>query len=266
MGSLPGFALAALVSILVLMTATWVVSVVVRNASIVDVAWSLNFLAVASLGVLVGEGLMARRVLVLVLVLVWSLRLSLHIAVRNHGKGEDYRYRAFRERYGPDRYWWVSLFQVFWLQGGIAFVVSAPLLVAAAGVSPEALTWADLLGAILWLVGFAFEAIGDAQLDAFKRDRGNAGKVMDRGLWRYTRHPNYFGDATLWWGYGLIGLLAPWGWAALIGPVVMTLMLLKVSGVAMLERTIATRRPGYEEYVRRTSAFIPLPPKRSRRT
>ena len=261
MGSFPGFALAALASILALMTVTWVVSVRVRNASVVDVVWSLNFLAVAALGLVVGDGLHARRLLLFVLVLVWSARLSIHIAIRNHGRGEDFRYRAFRERYGPERYWWVSLFQVFWLQGLIAFVVSLPIQAVAAGASPDALTWVDLAGVVVWSIGFTFEALGDAQLDAFKKDAANAGKVMDRGLWRYTRHPNYFGDATLWWGYGAIALLTPWGWASLIGPVVMTLMLLKVSGVAMLEKTIATRRPGYEEYVRRTSAFIPRPPR-----
>lgn len=263
MGSFPGFALAALGAIVVLMTATWAVSVAVRNASIVDVVWSLNFLAVATLGLLVGDGAPPRRLLLFVLVLVWSLRLSAHIAVRNHGKGEDRRYRAFRDRYGAQRYWWVSLFQVFWLQGLIAFVVSLPLQVVAVGLTPATLTWADGLGVTLWLVGFVFEAVGDAQLDSFKGDPSNVDRVMDRGLWRYTRHPNYFGDATLWWGYGLIGLLTPWGWAALIGPAVMTTMLLRVSGVAMLERTIATRRPGYEEYVRRTSAFVPRPPKRA---
>ena len=266
MGSLPGFGVVALATIVTLMTLTWLVSVAVRNASIVDVVWSLNFLAVASAGLVNGDGLFERRLVVFLLVSVWAVRLSVHIAIRNHGKGEDRRYQAFRERYGPERYWWVSLFQVFWLQGLIAFVVSLPIQAVAAGVTPETLTWADLAGIALWLTGFAFEAIGDAQLDSFKADPASAGQVMDRGLWGYTRHPNYFGDATLWWGYGLIALLTPWGWAALLGPLVMTLMLLKVSGVAMLEKTIATRRPGYEEYVRRTSAFVPRPPRRSRPT
>jgi steroid 5-alpha reductase family enzyme len=266
MGSLPGFCLLALATIVLLMTATWVVSVVVRNASIVDVVWSLTFLAVAVAGLAVGEGLGARRALVFALVAIWAVRLAVHIGVRNHGKGEDFRYRAFRERYGPERYWWVSLFQVFWLQGLLAFIVSLPLQVVAAGRTPESLTWADAVGLGLWIVGFGFEVVGDAQLAAFRRDPANAGTVMDRGLWRYTRHPNYFGDATLWWGYGAIGLLTPWGWLALSGPLVMTLMLLKVSGVAMLERTIAARRPGYEAYVQRTSAFVPMPPRRPRPT
>lgn len=262
MGSLPGFTLVVLGLIIGLMTVTWAISVIVRNASVVDVAWSLNFLAVSVAGFVIGDGLLGRRSLMLWLVAIWAIRLSVHIGIRNRGKGEDYRYRAFRERYGPQRYWWVSLFQVFWLQGAIAFVVSLPLQVVAAGRTPEVLTWADAAGALLWIVGFAFEVIGDAQLVAFKRDPTNTGSVMDRGLWRYTRHPNYFGDAALWWGYGLIGLLTPWGWLALLGPLVMTLMLLKVSGVAMLEETIASRRPGYEDYIRRTSAFVPRPPRR----
>jgi len=155
----------------------------------------------------------------------------------------------------------VSLFTVFLLQGAIMFVVSLPIQVAGAGSTPMRLGVWDGLGATLWLVGFAFETIGDAQLARFKTDPENRGAVMDRGLWRYTRHPNYFGDATLWWGLGLIGVAAPWGWAALAGPVVMTFMLVRVSGVAMLEKSIVERRPGYAEYVRRTSAFLPLPPK-----
>lgn len=249
------------VLILATMTVVWGVSVAIRNASIVDVAWGPGFVLVAGLGLAAGDGLFERRLLVFVLVLVWAVRLAVHIAVRNRGKGEDYRYQTFRRKYGPDRYWWVSLFQVFWLQGALVWLVSLPLQVAAAGTTPATLTVVDALGSTIWLVGFVFEAVGDRQLVAFKADASHRGKVMNRGLWRYTRHPNYFGDAAVWWGYGLIGLLTPWGWLALIGPVVMTVLLLKVSGVAMLEKTIGERRPGYDEYVRRTSAFVPWPPR-----
>lgn len=255
------FSLLSLGALLGFMTLVWLVSLPLRNASIVDVVWSLNFLVVAVLGVVAGEGAASRRWLVGVLVAVWAVRLSAHIFARNHGKGEDYRYQGFRRKYGAERYWWVSLFQVFWLQGVLAWFVSLPLQVVAVGATPAGLTVADVAGVTLWVVGFGFEAFGDAQLAAFKRDPASAGTVMDRGLWRYTRHPNYFGDATLWWGFGLIGVLAPWGWAALVGPAVMTLLLLKVSGVAMLERSIGSRRPGYAEYVRRTSAFFPRPPR-----
>ncbi|HEX6231083.1 MAG TPA: DUF1295 domain-containing protein [Actinomycetota bacterium] len=247
-------------AILGFMSLVWVVSLLARQASIVDIVWSLCFVVAAAVALLFGGGAFPRRLLMMVLVSVWGARLSIHILARNWGKGEDYRYATWRERYGPG-YWWISLFQVFWLQGLLAVAVSLPIQAAGAGRTPASLAALDGLGAALWLLGFAFETIGDAQLARFKADPANRGKVMDRGLWRYTRHPNYFGDAVVWWGLGLIGLAAPWGWAALVGPAVMTFVLVRVSGVAMLERTIAERRPGYADYVRRTSAFVPLPPK-----
>jgi len=188
----------------------------------------------------------------------------LHIARRNWGKGEDFRYQGFRARWGG-RFWWVSLFTVFLLQAVLLFAVSLPIQAAGAGETPASLGVFDWLGAGLWLLGFAFETVGDAQLARFKADPASRGRVMDRGLWRYTRHPNYFGDAVLWWGIGLIALAVPWGWLALVGPGLMTFLLVRVSGVAMLEKTIAERRPGYAEYVRRTSGFVPLPPKPTER-
>ena len=248
--------------VLVLTTGGWVLSVIVKKASIVDSFWSLCFLAVAIVGYLYGNpAALERRQLLLALVAIWAIRLSLHITVRNWGEPEDYRYAAWRQKYGPERYWWFSLFQVFWLQGFLALLVSAPLLVAASAPSFGALAPLWMVGVVLWVIGFAFEAGGDWQLLRFKADPANAGKVMDRGFWRYTRHPNYFGDFAVWWGYGLIALAAPYGWLALLGPVLMSFLLLRVSGVAMLEKTITSRRPGYAEYVRRTSAFFPRPPK-----
>jgi len=255
--------LTALAASLGFMTLVWAISVPLRNASIVDVVWGPAFVLVAALGLALGEGSFPRRLLLLVLVGIWGARLAVHIFRRNLGKGEDPRYRAFREKYGAERYWWFSLFQVFWLQGLLAWVISLPLQLAAVGTTPDGLTLVDAIGIALWVIGFMFEAVGDLQLDRFKADPANRGQVMDRGLWRYTRHPNYFGDATLWWGYGLIALLVPWGWAGLMGPVVMTFLLLRVSGVALLERDMVERRPGYREYVRRTSAFVPLPPRRA---
>jgi steroid 5-alpha reductase family enzyme len=256
--------LVSALAVVAMMLAVWVLSLVVRDASIVDSFWSLGFVLVAGVALIAGPGVFERRLIVFALVAVWGVRLSLHIARRNWGRGEDYRYQGFRARWG-DRFWWVSLFTVFLLQAAIMFVVSLPVQVAGAGATPAALGVWDWLGAAVWLFGFAFETIGDAQLAAFKADPANRGTVMDRGLWRYTRHPNYFGDATLWWGLGLIGAATPWGLAALAGPAVMTFMLVRVSGVAMLEKTIAERRPGYAEYVRRTSAFLPLPPKHEER-
>jgi steroid 5-alpha reductase family enzyme len=252
---------ASAVAVVALMVGAWLLSLALRDASVVDTVWGLGFVLVAGVALAIGPGVSARRLLVFGLVAVWGLRLAMHVFRRNRGKGEDFRYQAFRARWGA-RFWWVSLFTVFLLQGAIMFVVSAPVQAAGAGRTPASLGVLDALGAAVWLIGFLFESIGDVQLARFKADPANRGMVMDTGLWRYTRHPNYFGDATLWWGIGLVGLAVPWGWLALIGPAVMTFMLVRVSGVAMLERTIGQRRPGYAEYVRRTSAFLPRPPKR----
>jgi steroid 5-alpha reductase family enzyme len=191
--------------------------------------------------------------------------LGAYLWSRKLGTGEDFRYASMRKRVG-DEFWIVSLATVFGLQAVLMWLVSWPVQWAVSSPAAPALGFLDLVGFTLWAIGLAFEVVGDLQLVQFKADPANAGKVLDTGLWRYTRHPNYFGDATLWWGFGLIALLTPWGWATLLGPLVMTLMLLKISGVAMLEKTIATRRPGYEEYVRRTSAFVPRPPRRPRPT
>lgn len=251
--------LPAATAILALMVGTWAVSVIVRNASIVDVIWGPAFVLLAAIALALGDGTAGRRWLVLALVAIWGLRLGAHIARRNIGKGEDRRYRAFRERWGA-RFWWVSLFTVFLLQAAIVLVVALPILGAGAGRAPLGLL--DALGVLVWVVGFAFEAIGDAQLARFRRDPANRGRVLDRGLWRYTRHPNYFGDATLWWGLGLIGAAGAGPWV-LVGPALMTFLLVRVSGVALLERDIAERRPEYAAYVRRTSSFLPRPPRRA---
>lgn len=251
--------LPAATAILALMVGTWAVSVIVRNASIVDVIWGPAFVLLAAIALALGDGTAERRWLVLALVAIWGLRLGAHIARRNIGKGEDRRYRAFRERWGA-RFWWVSLFTVFLLQAAIVLVVALPILGAGAGRAPLGLL--DALGVLVWVVGFAFEAIGDAQLARFRRDPANRGRVLDRGLWRYTRHPNYFGDATLWWGLGLIGAAGAGPWV-LVGSALMTFLLVRVSGVALLERDIAERRPEYAAYVRRTSSFLPRPPRRA---
>lgn len=248
------------IGVLGLMVAAWALSLAVRDASVVDPFWGLGFVLVAAIALIAGPGVFERRLLVFALVAAWGVRLSFHITRRNRGKGEDHRYQGFRARWG-DHFWWVSLFTVFLLQALLLLVVSLPIVAAGAGRAPASLGALDAVGAGIWLLGFAFEAVGDAQLSRFTADPANRSRVMDRGLWRYTRHPNYFGDAVVWWGLGVIGLATPWGWLALAGPALMTFLLVRVSGVAMLERTIAERRPGYAEYARRTSAFVPLPPK-----
>jgi steroid 5-alpha reductase family enzyme len=255
-----GLSLAAVVAC---MTAIWLVSLALRNASIVDVFWGLGFALLAALYFITADGFVGRKILVVTLVTVWGLRLALYVLWRNWGKGEDYRYRAWREKAG-EKFWWVSLFQVFLLQGALLWLISAPLLAAQFYGSPDELTVVDLLGALLWAVGFFFEAVGDWQLAAFKADPANKGKVMQSGLWRYTRHPNYFGDATVWWGYFIIAAGTVHGLWTVFSPVLMTLLLLRVSGVALLERAQVQTKPQYRAYIESTSAFLPRFPRRPR--
>lgn len=254
-------ALWGLAAVQLLMLGGWAVSVVRRDASLVDRLWGVTFILYAWVYAWLGDGAAAREVLLGVLVTVWGLRLTGYITWRNWGEGEDPRYRAMRER-DPERFAVRSLFTIFWGQGLLAWVVAAPLLAAATDASPARLIWVDLLGGLLWMAGFFFEAVGDHELSRFLSHPANRGKVMDRGLWRYTRHPNYFGDATLWWGFGLVGL-ATGSWWAVVGPVTMSVLIVKVSGVALTEERMSgegSSREGYDEYVRRTNAFFPGPP------
>jgi steroid 5-alpha reductase family enzyme len=241
-------------------TVLWAWSVRIRNASIVDIWWGLGFVVLGWSYAHWQPATVPRNLVVLVAVTVWGFRLATHLAVRNWGKGEDYRYQQFRKQYGPERYWWVSFFQVFVLQGVLAWVISLPLL----GVTFSKTEWhtLDTVALVLFAVGLFFEAVGDVQLAHFKQNPANRGKLLTTGLWKYTRHPNYFGDAVVWWAFGLWAVSAG-GWWALIGPALMNFLLLRVSGVAMLERTLTKTKPGFEQYVRETPAFFPrLFPKR----
>jgi steroid 5-alpha reductase family enzyme len=244
------------------MLVLWLWSVARRDASVVDAWWGPLFLAVAAVAAAVAPGDPARRLLTLGLVAAWSLRLAGHIAWRNRGHGEDYRYRAMRQAHGA-RFWWVSLFTVFLFQGVLAIVISLPLVVAVTAPAPGGLGWLDLAGAALWLTGFLFEAVGDWQLARFKAEAANRGRVMDRGLWSWTRHPNYFGETLLWWGFWLLAAGTPAGLWTVFSPLLMTFLLLRVSGVALLEKGLAASKPGYAAYVERTSAFLPRPPRRA---
>lgn len=248
--------------ILACMTVLWFVSVIIKNVSIVDIFWGAGFVVTAFSYFALTDGFMPRKILITALVTIWGLRLTLHLARRNLGKGEDFRYQAFRRRFG-ESYWWISFFQTFVLQGTLMVIISAPLLAAQYSPQPDNLTLVDFLGVIIWGAGFFFEAVGDWQLTRFRANPANKGKVLDTGLWRYTRHPNYFGDAVAWWGYFLIALAAPNGFLTIYGPLLMTFFLVRVSGVALLEKSLATKKPDYQDYIRRTSAFIPRPPRRS---
>jgi steroid 5-alpha reductase family enzyme len=249
-------------ALLALFVAIWLVSVAVHDASIVDIFWGLGFVVVAWVCVAVGHGNHDRRLLVAILVTISGVRLAIHIARRNLGHGEDRRYVAMRERDGS-RFWLTSFYRVFMIQAVVAWIISLPLQAGGSLGHGRGLGLLDGVGGAIWLIGFAFEALGDYQLDRFKADPENRGRVMDKGLWRFTRHPNYFGDATLWWGLGIVALGAGAGAAwGLIGSASDTLILTRVSGKPILEKEIELRRPGYSAYIERTSGFFPLPPKR----
>ena len=248
------------VLVLGLMAALWLVSLSRRDASIVDPWWSIAFLVVLAHTV-ASTGLTPAKTLLLAMVAIWAVRLWLHLLLRSRGKPEDPRYAAFRQRYGPDRYWWISFFQVFVLQGALVILISAPLQIAGAAGAPDPITPLDRAGLVVFTIGLAFEVVADSQLQAFRRDPKSRGRVLDHGLWRYSRHPNYFGEAVLWWGFWLCALDQPLGSPSIFAPLLMTFLLVKVSGVAMLDAHLAATKPGYAEYVRRTSAFLPRPPR-----
>ena len=252
------FALAGgLAAILALGFATWVVSFIKTDVSIVDSVWSLLVFSGGAVYAALLPVTGPRAPLVLALAALWALRLCIYITCRNWGEAEDHRYRAIRARNQPG-FEWKSLYLVFVLQAVLAWIVSMSLLAGVAGGSAPG--WLDLAGAAVVLFGIAFETAGDWQLARFKRDPASAGRVMDRGLWRYTRHPNYFGEFCVWWGFYLIACAAG-GWWTIVSPLLMSVLLLKVSGVTLLEQDIGERRPAYRDYIARTNAFFPGPVK-----
>lgn len=245
-----------------LMLLLWVVSLLLRNSSIVDIFWGFGF--VVSVWVyyfLTPDGFMVRKLLIVGLATIWGLRLTIHVLTRNWGKPEDFRYQKWRAEHG--NVWWIrSLFQVFILQGFLMWIISTPLLAAQYSNFPARLTLLDYAGIILWIIGFFFETVGDLQLSAFRGNPKNKGHILNTGVWRFTRHPNYFGDSAQWWGYFLMAAAAG-GWWSIFSPIIMTLFLIKVSGVALLEKTMRDTKPGYREYMESTSAFIPWFPRKS---
>lgn len=263
---MPEFAvilLASAAAIAGLMVVVWAISLAIHDASIVDIAWGFGFVVTAWVALLAGDGPEPRGFLAAALVSAWGLRLTLHLARRNLGKGEDFRYRRMREQHPRNFPLW-SLANVYGLQGALMFIVSLPVQAAMVSGGPD-LGVLDGVGAAVWAAGLLFESVGDWQLARFKADPANQGKVMDRGLWRYTRHPNYFGDALVWWGHFLVAAARPEMLWTVVSPLVMTFLLTRVSGVPLLERSMAARKPGYREYMERTSAFFPLPPRRAGR-
>jgi len=244
-------------AVLVLALLTWGVSVAKTDVSIVDSLWSVLISTAAFVYAIAAPQTGARTVWVLALLAAWALRLSVHITWRSWGEPEDHRYQAIRARNQPN-FAFKSLYLIFILQGVLAWIVALPLMAAVS--STQTPGWLDALGALLVVLGAGFESIGDWQLVRFKGRAENRGRVMDQGLWRYTRHPNYFGEFCAWWGFYLIALSAG-GWWTILSPAFMTLTLLKVSGVALLEKSMSERRPAYRDYIARTNAFFPGPPR-----
>lgn len=248
-------------AILFMMIILWLVSIAITNVSIVDIFWGAGYVFASTIYFIFSEGNFDRKLLILILVSVWGLRLSIYLGWRNIGKGEDYRYKEFRKNYGEERYWWVSFFQTFLLQGILMWLISLPILAAMFYGQNNVLGILDYIAIVIWAIGISFEAGGDIQLAQFKKNHANKGKVLDKGFWKYTRHPNYFGDAAVWWSYALFSIAVGSYWP-IIGSLIMTFFLIKVSGVAMLEKSLVETKPQYREYIRKTSAFFPLPPKK----
>lgn len=254
-----------------LMIVFWLLSVRMRDAGVIDSAWGLGFVLVAwvewARGAWGHTGF-GCNVLIPAFVSIWGLRLSAHLFARNFGKQEDFRYRQMREKWGK-RFWWTSLFTVFGLQGIVMWIVSLPLQMISTTVTISDLEngnalWSTplfIVGSIVWTVGMFFESVGDWQLTQFKSRPENKGHVLQHGLWRYTRHPNYFGDSMVWWGLFLMAMAWHAAWWVIVSPVLMSFLLIRVSGVTLLERSLVQGKTGYRDYVCRTSAFFPWPPK-----
>lgn len=251
----------AFTGVMSMMIVLWLISIPLKNVSIVDIFWGIGFIVANVIYLCLDDEWQIRDTIVFILVLIWGLRLSIYLLIRNYGKPEDYRYQEFRRFYGEQRYWWLSFFQVFLLQGALITIISLPLLGISTYSDSESLNIIDYLAIIVWIIGFLFETLGDYQLAKFKSNPLNKGKVLDKGLWRYTRHPNYFGDAAIWWSYGLFSIAAEAYWQV-IGSLIMTYLIIRISGVSLLERSLTEQKPEYKDYIERTSSFFPWLPKR----
>jgi len=256
-----GFSMTVLAALLFAYVTVWfLLALARRDNSLADVAWGGGFVFLAAAALVLRGEVYPRSLLATAVVTAWGVRLALHVAARNRGRGEDFRYAAWRRQWG--RSWvWRSYLQVFLLQGVLLYVV-ALAVVRINLATPAGLTWLDLAGGLLWLKGFLWETVADWQLVRHSRNPATAGTLLDRGLWRYSRHPNYFGEALQWWGVWLLALSVPGEWWTVVSPLAITVLLLFVSGVPMLEHSLAERVPGYRDYQRRTSVFLPAPPRR----
>jgi steroid 5-alpha reductase family enzyme len=245
-----------LAAALAFMTAGWVISLVRKNVTIADSLWGPGFVIIAWLTFFCAGGFLGRKILLVTLVSLWGLRLFLHLHGRNKGKAEDPRYGAWREKHGPN-FWIISLFKVFWIQALFQWAIAFGVQYGQMAEAPARFTAWDVLGALIWIIGFAMESFADRQLGDFVKRPENKGKILRTGLWRYSRHPNYFGESMMWWGIFLIVMAVPWGIWTIISPILITYTLLKLTGVTLMEETIFGENPDYQDYIKRTSAFVP---------
>jgi len=250
-----------LAAVILMMVIGWLVSLKKDNVTVVDSFWGMGFVLIAWLTYAIAGGNTLRGLLLAILTTAWGIRLTVYLSWRNWGEGEDPRYASWRAAHGK-KFRMVSLYKVFLAQALFMWVIAFSLQVGILAQLPNRLGWLDAAGTAVWALGFIFETIGDFQLAQFKANAHNRGSVMDKGLWAYTRHPNYFGEALIWWGIYLIVLSIPGSWWTAISPVVLTLVLLKMTGITLTEKTILKKRPQYQEYIDRTSAFVPWFPKR----
>lgn len=236
----------------------FIVSLIKKRNDVADIAWGLGFLLLSWLAFTISTTPNLRGLLVDILVSIWGGRLALHIYARNRAKAEDYRYLEWRKTWGK---WFYlrSYAQIYILQGFFLFLIILPVLLINKS-SNSMLGIIDLTGVLIWIFGFFFETVCDFQLAKFIKNPLNKGKIMQDGLWKYTRHPNYFGEVTQWWGIWIIAITVPYGWISIVGPATITILILKVSGIPLLEKKMA-KNPEFTEYKRQTSMFIPLPPK-----
>jgi steroid 5-alpha reductase family enzyme len=251
-----------LTAVVGMMIIGWLFSVRKRNVTIVDSLWGMGFVLIAWLTWFQLDGTDGRSLLIAVLTTLWGIRLTLYLTWRNYGKGEDPRYAQWRKA-GGEGFWITSLFKVFLLQAIFLWAIALVIQAGQAGSASGQLGWLDLIGTLIWLTGFVFEAAGDWQLARFKAHPANRGQVMDRGLWRYTRHPNYFGESLIWLGFFIIALSHPANWWTVVSPVIITAVLLKMTGIPLTEKLVLSKRPGYRDYIRNTSAFFPWVPKKT---
>lgn len=249
-------------SLLAYMCFWFVVSLIQRRNDVADIAWGLGFVLLVWLTYYLHQPSGARPLIVCILVSVWGMRLSWHIYHRNQNKTEDYRYLKWRQEWGR-WFYWRSFAQVYMLQGLLLFIIALPVLIIQKEASPP-MGLLDFIGLTIWLTGFYFEVVGDAQLARFLRDGSNKGKLMQEGLWAYTRHPNYFGEVLLWWGIGILALNVPNGWMGLLGPLTLTYLIVNVSGIPMLEEKMKAH-PDFAAYQKKTNVFFPMPPRGQQR-